>query len=171
MLLRLLLVSFVALERSSARGERQLTARRFKASFDTAASRYHSGVYSRKRIELLAKLHSTLSPFFLTHVKNLHKAILKDFRKSIQDGLKVDGYDFAKVVSETTSKAQKEFEKGVAEVKLEDAGWETVQEEQQLKEDMGAVADLLRVEETKKMVAVIEVRFDCLVLHESLSGR
>lgn len=126
------------------------------ASFDTAASRYHSGVYSRKRQELLAKLNSGLSPLFLSHLKNLHKIVLKDFRKQIQDGLKADGYDFAKVVQETMAQAEKAFETQAKEVRLEDTEWSTEETEQQLKEDMHAVADLLRVEETRKMVTVIE---------------
>lgn len=126
-------------------------------AFDTAASRYHSGVYSRKRVELMSKLNSALSPLFLSHLKNLHKLVLKDFRKAIQDGLKVDGYDFAKVVSETMSKAERDFQTQAREVKLDDTEWSTEETEQQLREDMHAVADLLRVEETKKMVAVIEV--------------
>lgn len=126
-------------------------------SFDTAASRYHSGVYSRKRLELLSKLNSTLSPLFLSHLKNLHKLVLKNFRKSIQDGLKADGYDFAQVVKETTEKAEEEFRKGAKEVTLEETEWSSEETEGQLREDMVAIADLLRVEETKKMVAVIEV--------------
>lgn len=130
----------------------------FAVSFDTAASRYHSGVYSRKRLELLSKLNSTLSPLFLSHLKNLHKLVLKDFRKSIQDGLKADGYDFAQVVRETTEKAEQEFKKGAKEVTLEETGWSSEETEGQLREDMVAIADLLRVEETKKMIAVIEVR-------------
>jgi protein SEY1 len=134
-----------------------------QVSFDTAASRYHSGVYSRKRLELLSKLNSTLSPLFLSHLKNLHKLVLKEFRKSIQDGLKADGYDFAQVVKETTEKAEEEFRKGAKEVTLEETGWSSEETEGQLREDMVAIADLLRVEETKKMIAVIEVRSHALL--------
>ncbi|KAI5475047.1 GTP-binding protein Sey1 [Pseudohyphozyma bogoriensis] len=126
------------------------------ATFDAAASRYHSGVYTRKRAELLAKLNSTLSPFFLSHLKNLHKLVLKDFRKAIQDGLKVDGYDFAEVVKATRKTAEEEFVKGAKEVKLDETEWSYEESLEQLREDVVAIADLLRVEETKKMVAVIE---------------
>lgn len=127
------------------------------ASFDTAASRYHSGVYTRKRVELLSKLNSSLSPLFLSHLKNLHKLVLKEFRKSIQDGLKQEGYDFAAVVSETKAKAEKDFVEGSKEVLLDETDWSYEETLNQLREDMVAIADLLRVEETKKMVALIEV--------------
>ncbi|KAK4046214.1 Dynamin-like GTPase that mediates homotypic ER fusion [Microbotryomycetes sp. JL201] len=126
------------------------------AVFDQAASRYHSGVYQRKRSELLAKLNSTLSPFFLTQLKNLHKLVLKDFRKRIQDALKVEGYDFAKVVQETTKKAEDDFDNEAKEVLLDETSWSSEEAKAQLREDMVAIADLLRVEETKKMVAEIE---------------
>lgn len=90
-------------------------------------------------------------------MKNLHKLVLKEFRKAIQDGLKVDGYDFARVVKETTEKAKREFQEGAKEVTLSETGWSAEETEAQLAEDMVAIADLLRVEETRKMVAVIEV--------------
>ena len=126
------------------------------SSFDTAASRYHSGVYARKRVELLAKLNASLSPFFLSHLKNLHKLVLKEFRKAIQDGLKVEGYDFAKVVLETKARAEDDFLKGAKEVHLADTDWSYDESFTQLQEDIVSIADLLRIEETKKMVLVIE---------------
>lgn len=86
--------------------------------------------------------------------------MLKEFRKSIQDGLRVDGYDFALVVRETRAQAENEFEAQAREVVLKDTEWSYEETLAQLKEDTVAIADLLRVEETKKMVAVIEVRWD-----------
>lgn len=113
-------------------------------------------MYARKRIELLAKLNASLSPFFLSHLKNLHKLVLKEFRKAIQDGLKVDGYDFALVVKDTKAKAEADFVRGAQEVLLSDTQWSFDESLGQLQEDVVAIADLLRVEETKKMVLVIE---------------
>ncbi|SCZ98589.1 BZ3500_MvSof-1268-A1-R1_Chr3-1g05483 [Microbotryum saponariae] len=128
-------------------------------SFDTAASRYHAGVYGRKRAELLDKLNTALLPFVQAHLKNLHKIVLKDFRKKVQERLKVEGYDFAKVVEGTTKEAENDFEKGSKEVLLEETEWSATETEMQLKEDMVAIADLLRAEETKKMIANIERKF------------
>jgi hypothetical protein len=56
-------------------------------------------------------------------------------------------------------KAEKRFEEEGGKVVLEGSGWEKGEQEAQLREDMDAVAELLRKEETRKMVAVIEVRF------------
>ncbi len=113
-------------------------------------------MYNRKRQELLAKINSALSPLFLSHLKNLHKTVLKDFRKAVQDGLKVDGYDFAQVVQSTRASASAEFDQGAASVLLAETDWSAEETKQQLAEDMTAIADLLRAEETKKMVAVVE---------------
>lgn len=144
--------SFLPLSRS----ETDLWGRNAE-TFDTAASRYHSAVYSRKRLELLSKLNSTLSPFFLAQLKNLHKTVLKEFRKSIQEGLKGEGYDFAEVVKGTKETAENDFVKGAKEVMLEETDWSYEETLNQLREDVVAIADLLRVEETKKMVLLIEV--------------
>lgn len=126
------------------------------AHFDTAAGRYHAGVYDRKRLELLKKLNVALSSLFMTQLKNLHKSILREYRKAIQDGLKGEGYDFAAVVKSTRAKAEEDFVKGAREVVLADSGWSYDESLAQLQEDVVTIADMLRVEETKKMVAVIE---------------
>lgn len=123
-----------------------------------AASRYHPAVYQRKRLELLSKLNSALNPSFLTQLKNLHKSILKEYRKSIQSALKSDGYDFSAVIASTQEEAEKEFEKGAKEVLLGETGWSYEETRVALREDVVAIADLLRVEETKKMITLIEVR-------------
>ncbi|GAA6042278.1 hypothetical protein JCM8097_000611 [Rhodosporidiobolus ruineniae] len=126
------------------------------AAYDTDASRYHPAVYARQRLELLGKLHATLHPLFLSHLKNLHKLVLRRFRSSIETALQKDGYDFAVVVREAGAEAEKKFEQGAVGVVLEESGWSKDEQEAMLREDMDAVAELLRKEETRKMVAVIE---------------
>ena len=53
------------------------------ARYDRDASRYHQGVYKRKRADLVAVLDSTLSPLFLGQLKNLHKACLVAFKNEM----------------------------------------------------------------------------------------
>ena len=45
-------------------------------------------------------------------------------------------------------------------VELEESGWSREEQEALFKEDLESVAELLRKEETRKMVAIIEVRLD-----------
>lgn len=134
-----------------------LTSSGTTVSFDTSASRYHSTVYTRKRLELVTKLNSTLHPYYLAQLKSLHKTLLREYRKSIQDGLRTEGYDFGAVVRENMERAEKEFEAGEKECRLELTEWSGEESEGMLKEDMIAIADLLRAEETRKMIMIIEV--------------
>lgn len=78
-------------------------------AFDASASRYHSGVYQRKRAELMSKMNATLSTLFISQLGNLQKTIIKDFRQSMRDSLKGEGYDFGKLVQEGQAKARKTF--------------------------------------------------------------
>lgn len=133
------------------------------AIFDIAASRYHVGVYQRKRLELLTKLNTSLQPHFLTQLKNLHKSLLKEYRKAIQLGLKQENYDFSLVVKETKEKAERDFIEGAKEVKLGETDWSWEEALGALREDVVSIADLLRGEETRKMVALIEVGLRSLI--------
>ncbi|GAA5836132.1 hypothetical protein JCM3766R1_001973 [Sporobolomyces carnicolor] len=126
------------------------------ASYDTAASRYHNSVYTRKRSELLSKLHSTLHPYFQTQLKNLHKSLLRQYRVSIENAIKQEGYDFAQVVRQAKDDAEKEFKLESDKIELEESGWSREEQETLFKEDLESVAELLRKEETRKMIAIIE---------------
>lgn len=66
-------------------------------------------MYQRKRQDLLASLHASLSPLFLGQLKNLHKNATATFSKDITSGLKEQGYDFANVVEKGKAKAKDSF--------------------------------------------------------------
>lgn len=129
------------------------------ARYDRDASRYHQGVYQRKRADLIAALDSTLSPLFLGQLKNLHKTCLVAFKKEMLDGLKGEGYSFADVVSAARERCLTRFETGAKEALVEDTDWTWEDEMISLKEEVGSVADQCRKDETKKMVNLIEVGF------------
>ncbi|KAI0058805.1 root hair defective 3 GTP-binding protein [Artomyces pyxidatus] len=129
--------------------------------YDRDASRYHQGVYKRKRADLLAALDSTLSPLFVGQLKNLHKASLVAFKKEILDGLHTEGYNFADVVGQARNRCEKRFVDGAKEavVAEDEAAWNWEEELSLLKEEIKLVADQLRKDETKKMVNTIERNF------------
>ena len=79
------------------------------ARFDRDASRYHAGVYQRKRADLVAQLHAMLGPLFLGQLKNLHKLALGTFKKEVLDGVKGDNYDFGEVVRLSRAKNEGKF--------------------------------------------------------------
>jgi hypothetical protein len=79
------------------------------ATFDVNASRYHNGVYQRKRAELMAKMNATLSALFVSQLTNLQKSVIKQFRQSMTESLKGDGYDFGRLVQQGQAKAEDDF--------------------------------------------------------------
>jgi hypothetical protein len=127
------------------------------ARYDRDASRYHQGVYGRKRADLLAALDATLSPMFLGQLKNLHKTCLVAFKKEMLDGLHGEGYNFAEVVLKARARCLGRFETGAKEAMVEGTDWVWEDELESLKEEVGLVADQCRKDETKKMVNLIEV--------------
>ncbi|KAK1225646.1 Dynamin-like GTPase that mediates homotypic ER fusion [Marasmius sp. AFHP31] len=127
-------------------------------NYDRDASRYHQGVYKRKRTDLLASIDATLSPLFLGQLKNLHKSCLSTFKQDILSGLKGDDYDFAVVVSKAKTQCEQRFTEGAMEavVDPESTQWSWEDELELLKEEVKSVADQCRKDETKKMINAIE---------------
>ncbi|KAH9957358.1 RHD3/Sey1 [Russula dissimulans] len=133
--------------------------------YDREASRYHQGVYKRKRADLVGTLDSTLSPLFLGQLKNLHKAALVSFKADTVASLKVEGYNFADVVTKARAGAERPFSDGAREaVVVEgDSTWQWEEEFRMLQDEIQSVADQLRKDETKKMVNTIERNFKRLL--------
>lgn len=68
------------------------------AAFDKNASRYHQGVYQKKRVEMLTKLNTQLNVLFVGQLKNLHKKAIVMFDESLKSELKKPNYNFAVAV-------------------------------------------------------------------------
>ncbi|KAF8647142.1 hypothetical protein AX16_006973 [Volvariella volvacea WC 439] len=127
--------------------------------YDRDASRYHKGVYQRKRADLLAAVDAILSPLFLGQIKNLHKQCLTAFKKALQDGLKGENYNYVDVLAKAQAELEKAFTSVAAEAKIEGAAWEWEDDFALLKEEARSVADQFRKDETKKMINAIERTF------------
>jgi hypothetical protein len=133
------------------------------ARYDREASRYHQGVYKRKRADLSASLDSILSALFLGQLKNIHKVCLGEFKLALANGLKGDRYNFSEVVKFAGAQSEGKFEECAKEAVVvegeEGQGmWAWKEELELLREEIGNVADLFRKDETKKMVNLVEVR-------------
>lgn len=134
------------------------------ARYDRDASRYHKGVYTRKRTDLIGVIDSILSPLFLGQLKNLSKTCLVTFKKEILEGLKGEAYDFGKVVQKAQTKCETTFSTGATEALIEDTDWSWEDELEALKDEVRIVADQCRKDETKKMVNLIEVSVNVVTL-------
>ncbi len=116
------------------------------ASFDRDASRYHQEVYKRKRVDLLEKLNSSLSPFFLGQLKNLHRHMLQNFKRSVLDRMRTEpNYDFGLVVSSEKRTALAKFSAAANAVLLADTDWAVDEEVAQLDAEIQAISDTMRV--------------------------
>ena len=127
------------------------------AKYDKDASRYHQGVYKKKRYDLRTIIINTLTPLFLGQLKNLHKQSLVAFKKHLSDALRGDSYNFADVVNDARSACEKAFVSGAKEALLKDTDWTYEDELELLKQEIKLVADQCRADETKKMVNQAEV--------------
>ena len=125
--------------------------------YDRDASRYHKGVYGRKRRDLVAALDATLSPLFLGQLKNLHKSCLVAFKQELLEGLRGDDYSFADVVAKARETCKEVFTIGAKEALVEGTDWTWEEELELLKEEAKIVSDQCRKDETKKMLNQIEV--------------
>lgn len=115
-----------------------------------------------------------MTALFLGQLKNLHRQALATFKKDLVEGVRGSGeYDFGEIVVSARQKAETFFETAAREsaglapvgVKEEegeesvpiDTDWSYEDEFEQLRHEMGLVADQCRKDETKKMINNIEV--------------
>lgn len=126
------------------------------AVFDKDASRYHRGVYARKRADLLLQLNAVLLPFFLAQLKNLHTQLASAFQQAMQEGTRGASYDFGRLVEEHVAHALAAFDAETQRLVLPDTDWSVSEERLHLEEDLRAVARTLRADETQKLAVRLE---------------
>ncbi|KAG2179969.1 hypothetical protein INT43_003756 [Umbelopsis isabellina] len=136
----------------------QMTEARSQAlkSFDKEASRYHAGVYEKKRFDLLKKLNAQLSVYFVGQLRNLHKSAVIMFQDSIKSELKKPSYNFADVVDNATRNSEKHFKEGAQSIILPDTDWSYDSEFDQLQDDFAELSAQARSDEIKKMTKMLE---------------
>ncbi|KAI7858071.1 RHD3/Sey1 [Circinella umbellata] len=120
-------------------------------AFDKNASRYHKGVYEKKRKEMLAKLNTQLNVFFVGQLKNLHKKAITMFEENLKVELKKPSYNFAEIVDSCLKEADSLFITAAKDMVLADTDWSYTHEHSQLEEDFAKVSAQARADEFKKM--------------------
>ncbi|WFD37561.1 Dynamin-like GTPase that mediates homotypic ER fusion [Malassezia japonica] len=127
------------------------------AAFDKDASRYHQGVYSKKRAELLSKLNTALLPSVLAQLKNLHSQLTQGFRSAVVDVIRnTSQYNFGQVVREQHESALRQFDETTHAMLLPDTDWSVAEERAQLETEIQAASVTLRADECKKMVTQVQ---------------
>lgn len=131
-------------------------------SFETEASRYHKGVYQRKRAELEGKIDTRLKALFQGQLSAVHKSGVNDFSEAVTAAVKAGqkqgaSYDFAEIVNKETNTAVERFEAEARATLVEGAEWSNYEQELALfQKELGEVSGRLRRDEMRRLATRVE---------------
>lgn len=131
-------------------------------TFETAASRYHKGVYTRKKVELEGKIDTRLKALYLGQLTAAHKAGVASFSESVSGAVKVGqkkgaSYDFAEIVEREKAVALKQFKREAMSLAIEGVPWSNFKQQYNLYEkDLDEVSARLRKEEMRRLATRVE---------------
>ncbi|KAG5953283.1 Protein sey1 [Claviceps sorghi] len=131
-------------------------------AFEVRASRYHKGVYSRKRQELEAKVDARLKTLYMGQLAAAHKAGVTAFSDAVTNKVKAGqkaggGYEFAEIVADEKKKTLDIFETEAQGLAIQDLPWTNFQSQYQLFEaELDQVSGKLRKEEMRRLATRVE---------------
>lgn len=131
-------------------------------NFETEASRYHKGVYGRKKTELEGKIDGRLKALFLGQLSAAHKSGVKAFSEAVSAAVKAGQkkgatYDFAEIVDREKKSALSRYDKEARGVLVEGAPWSNYKQEMSLfQKDLDEVSGRLRREEMRRLATRVE---------------
>ncbi|MCJ1415340.1 Dynamin-like GTPase that mediates homotypic ER fusion [Xylographa parallela] len=126
-------------------------------AFETEASRYHKGVFGRKKVELEGKIDSRLKVLFSGQLSAAHKIGVSGFSEAVSAAVKAGqkkgaSYDFGDIVERLKSIALGRFEKEAKGVIVEGAPWSNYKQEMVLYEkELNEVTGRLRRDEMRRL--------------------
>ena len=131
-------------------------------NFETEASRYHKGVYGRKKGELEGKIDGRLKALFLGQLSAAHKSGVNEFSDAVSAAVKAGqkkgaSYDFAEIVDREKKTALSRYDKEARGVLVEGAPWSNYKQEMSLfQKDLDEVSGRLRREEMRRLATRVE---------------
>jgi len=130
--------------------------------FETEASRYHKGVYTRKREELSGKIDGRLKTLFQGQLSAAHKSGVNTFSEAVSEAVRQgqkrgSNYDFAQIVETEKKLAMSRFEKEAQCLLVEGAPWSDYKQALNLyQKDLEDVSGRLRKEELRRLATRVE---------------
>ncbi|KAI9791887.1 MAG: Dynamin-like GTPase that mediates homotypic ER fusion [Candelina submexicana] len=130
--------------------------------FETEASRYHKGVFARKRAELAAKVDTRLKALFQGQLTAAHKSGVDSFREAVSAAVKSGQkkgatYDFAQIVDREKKTALSKFDREAKALLVEGAAWSNYRQQMTLyQKDLDEVSGRLRREEMRRLATRVE---------------
>jgi protein SEY1 len=131
-------------------------------AFETEASRYHKGVYQRKRTELESKIDSKLKALFNGQLTAAHKSGVNEFSDAVTNAVKAGqkkgaSYDFAEIVTEQKKIALGKFDREAKAVIIEGVPWSNYKQEMLLyQKDLDEISGRLRRDEMRRLATRVE---------------
>ena len=131
-------------------------------NFETEASRYHKGVYGRKKAELESKIDSRLRVLFQGQLSAAHKSGVRHFSDAVSAAVKAGqkkgaSYDFAEIVDREKKIALSKFEKEARGILVEGASWSNYKQEMSLyQKELSEVSGRLRRDEMRRLATRVE---------------
>lgn len=131
-------------------------------AFETQASRYHKGVYTRKRQELEGKIDTRLKALYQGQLAAAHKAGVAAFSEAVASkvkaGQKAGGsYEFADIVANEKRKTLDIFNVEAQSLRIESVSWTAFESQSSLFEkELDEASAKLRKEEMRRLATRVE---------------
>ncbi|KAK0508395.1 hypothetical protein JMJ35_009479 [Cladonia borealis] len=131
-------------------------------NFETEASRYHKGVYARKKAELESKIDGRLKVLFQGQLSAAHKSGVRTFSDAVSAAVKAGqkrgaSYDFAEIVDREKKAALSKYEKEARGSLVEGAPWSNYKQEMTLyQKELSEVSGRLRRDEMRRLATRVE---------------
>jgi len=131
-------------------------------AFETEASRYHKGVYTRKRAELESKIDDRLKVLYLGQLSAIHKAGVKAFSEAVGSAVKAGqkkgaSYEFADIVEKEKTNAMETFEGEAKALSIPNVPWTNFKQQYTLfGKELDEVSSKLRREEMRRLATRVE---------------
>jgi hypothetical protein len=131
-------------------------------AFETEASRYHKGVYTKKRLELEGKIDTRLKALYQGQLAAAHKSGVASFSEAVAGAVKAGqkkgaSYEFADIVEREKKIALKQFETEARSLAIEGVPWSNFKQQYNLYEkDLDEVSGRLRKEEMRRLATRVE---------------
>jgi protein SEY1 len=131
-------------------------------AFETSASRYHKGVYARKRQELEGKVDTRLKTLYQGQISAAHKAGVAAFSEAVSNKVKAGqkaggGYEFAEIVTHEKTKTLEIFKVEAQSLAIQGVPWTNFKSQYLLFEaELDEVSGRLRKEEMRRLATRVE---------------
>ncbi|KAL8915376.1 MAG: hypothetical protein Q9171_000246 [Xanthocarpia ochracea] len=131
-------------------------------AFETEASRYHKGVFTRKKTELESKIDGRLKVLFQGQLSAAHKTGIREFSDAVSGAVKAGqkrgaSYDFAEIVDRERKSALSRYEREAKAALVEGAPWSSYKQElASYQKELAEVSGRLRRDEMRRLATRVE---------------